>query len=340
MYFKQLRKRTITALCLVALGGLFFSGVDVLGQRPGGGGGGGDTGGGTIYFNSSDLAGTGGFAMMNSDGSGKTLLPLRAGEPSRLLHAGHRWFLRLQGIAGETYPDGVERYEIFAYRDDGVSVQLTDDPDLEPAVTVRWQPGDDAMSWTGQRWDSLTGQVVEAGLYEALLVYDEFGDLAGIVPESVGLLLPEPDIGTHDWSPDGSRIVYDLLSTNELRIADLLTGEVYLLYAGPAAQAVWPPDGSTIAFHEAKFLGDILTIKPDGTGLKTILRSHGGKAISVLHPHWSPTGSHLVYLHYDHGQGFENASDVYRARADGSGKTNLTPESDGEGVHAFPVGWR
>lgn len=71
-----------------------------------------------------------------------------------------------------------------------------------------------------------------------------------------------PDIGSHDWSPDGTRIVFDLRSTNELWIADLLTVQVYLLYGGSAYRAVWSPDGTKIAFQEPKFLGDILTIKP------------------------------------------------------------------------------
>ncbi len=206
---------------------------------------------------------------------------------------------------------------------------MTNDPDLEGIDDIHWQPGDVAISWVAQRWDSETNQVVETGVYEVLLVYDGSGDLLGVVPESVMLLWSEPDIGSHDWSPDGTRIVYNLQTTNELWIADVVTDEIDLLYAGPANGAVWSPDGSTIAFHEAVYKGNIKTIKTDGSGLTTIVLSgNGGNPKQASTPHWSPTGSHLIYSVWwnDGFDAFYN--DVYRAKANGSGKTNLTPDSE------------
>ncbi len=70
---------------------------------------------------------------MNADGSEKTkqtlledaVLPL-----SRLKHGDYYWYLDFQAVEG-TYPDGQQRYEIFAIRDDnGKTVQLTDDATL------------------------------------------------------------------------------------------------------------------------------------------------------------------------------------------------------------------
>jgi hypothetical protein len=316
----------------------------LLAAKPGGGGsGGGDTGGGTIYFNEvNEAANAYEFRQMNSDGSGKTTLPIPAGEPSHTLHGGHRWFLRVEPVPG-SFPDGRQREEIFAYRDDGALLQLTNDPDVEGFFNfnILWQPGDDAISWVAQRWDSDTGQVVEEGVYEAVLVYDGSGNLTGIIPWSVMLILSEPDIGWHDWSPDGTRIVYDLQTTNELWIADVVTDDIDLLYVGPATQAVWSPDGSTIAFKEAVYVGDIMTIKSDGSGLTTIVLSNGygpsgGGPKQASLPRWSPTGSHLVYSVW-WSDGFGPAyNDVYRAKANGGGKSNLTPDSD----YARPIGWR
>jgi hypothetical protein len=79
-------------------------------------------------------------ATMNSDGSAKSLLPIDGGEPGRVLHGGHRWFLQVREIPDETYPSSSPpafsntRRELFAVRDDGdeqVTVQLTNQPDLE-----------------------------------------------------------------------------------------------------------------------------------------------------------------------------------------------------------------
>ena len=87
------------------------------------------------------------------------------------------------------------------------------------------------------------------------------------------------------WSPDGQWLAYvtwtdqggtlnKIKADGRSRPVRLTTDTAF--YDTP----VWSPDGAQIAFHEARFLGDILTIKPDGTGLTTILRSHGGRGIS------------------------------------------------------------
>ena len=94
----------------------------------------GTSGGGTIWF---AMFGSGSQPLwrMGADGSAKTALPVGIRrEPGYLLHAGHRWFLRTQTVAG-TYPDGTGRREIAAVRDDGIAtVQLTDDPDVKPLL--------------------------------------------------------------------------------------------------------------------------------------------------------------------------------------------------------------
>lgn len=356
MFFKRLRKSLLVVVCLAAAG-MLSGGPDALGQGKGkgggGGGGGGNTGGGTIYFRWNGV-----LHQMNSDGSGKTLLPTPAGEPSRLLHGegGRRWFLRPEAIAGESYPTGWARHEIFAYRDDGdIAVQLTDDPELELWGSPAWQPGDAGISWIARRWDLEAGEVVDAGIYAAELVFDEDGQVIGLAEQPLLPIIPaelidaptwgpgyqsQTDINSHDWWPDGTRIVFSLTSTRELWIADFLTEEFSLLYGGPAGGPRWSPDGSLIAFEEAVYRGDIMTIKPDGTDLKRIIRATGNSKAAewVGKPSWSPTGSHLVYEVWSHDGFYASYADVYRAKADGSGKTNLTNESKTD--FATPLGWR
>ena len=95
------RATTRIRLALFAL--LMLMSLSVVGIRPslaakpgGGGGGSGGTGGGTIYYITGS---SGGYVInaMNSDGTGKTTLPLNeTGTPSRLLHGGQ---LRQRGGA-------------------------------------------------------------------------------------------------------------------------------------------------------------------------------------------------------------------------------------------------
>ena len=83
------------------------------------------TGGGTIYFADNGLTYT-----MNSDGNNKTPLVLsdNPGNPSRALYGGHRWFLQTRQIAGQYYPNGDTRREVYAVRDDAaIEVQLSDE---------------------------------------------------------------------------------------------------------------------------------------------------------------------------------------------------------------------
>ena len=77
---------------------------------------------------------------------------------------GQRWFLQLREIVGDSYPSGLPRRELFAVREDdgeAFTVQLTDQPDLEPLPEgsaslfwgfVRWGIGDAEISWIARRW--------------------------------------------------------------------------------------------------------------------------------------------------------------------------------------------
>lgn len=262
------------ALSAMAVTGFLFA------AKPGGGGGGnggGGTGGGKIYFSSADI----GFTMMNPDGSGKTPLPIGGGEPSRLLHAGHRWFLSSDFIADECYPNGHQRRELFARRDDGaVGVQLTTDAELEPygGGGMRWEPGDVAVSWIARRWDADINEVVDAGVYEAELLFDVNGNITGLGQQPALPVVPaglivdyqrflEPDMRSHDWSPDSSTIVSDRASGQELWLTDVDTGvSSRILQTTWATSPRWSPDGTRIAFTAQ----GVATINADGSNFKTI----------------------------------------------------------------------
>jgi hypothetical protein len=349
------RRRSFLVTSLALAGGLLFATFGVAGKPGGGGGGSGNTGGGTIYFSAGSGASFG-MSTMNSDGSGKTALPLNVkGTPSRMLHGGHRWFLTRREIVGETYPNGGRRGETFAVRDDGnedFTVQLTDDPDLQ-FLSLIWAPGEtaDAALFSGlaRRWvfDEVADDWVidpdSVGIYIATVLFDEDGDVTGLAaaphqlvsvgvfPGGAGTWWPDVDSMHFDWSPDLTEIVYSNADNSALLTQDLITGEVWTLTTGGTPYAAkWSPVGNLIVF--ANGYGGIETIAPDGTGRRQIIRP-GSYYFS--YPDFSPTGSHLVYAGFP-AAWFEE-SDLFRATINGKSAANLTSGIPGRENIA---GWR
>ena len=304
------------------------------------------TGGGTIYFSE-----YGQLYTMKSDGSGKTALPVNvSGEPSRILHGGHRWFLQGRQIPGQFYPSGTVRSEWFAVRDDGneaFTKQLTDRPDLERAGNSRWaldatlNSVDGLVSFIARRWDIASGSVVEGGIYATDIVFDANGNVVGLAAQAATPLVTlglvnkgccinglSPDIGSHDWSPSGTEIVFDRYSVKELRIASL-SGTTRLVMADWSSVPVWSPDGATIAFDSSR---GIDTISPNGANRRNIIKYMASYFPGS--PQWSPSGSHIAYTRWN---SLTYQTEVYRATSIGGGKTPLT--SDGA-LSLGIAGWR
>ncbi|MDQ2986430.1 MAG: hypothetical protein M3R13_06880 [Armatimonadota bacterium] len=297
------------------------------------------TGGGTIYYQ-----GTGGMFAMNSSGGNVIALPAGVvGDPSRDLHGGARWFLFSGYIPGESYPDGSDRYELFAMRGDGsVTVQLTTQADLQVSQigSAGWMPGD-RVSFVGRRW--LGGVVVEGGIYTVDVAYDGGGNITGLVAQAGGPAIStalvvdasghlRPNMNFHDWSPDGQRVVYNDATNHELWVATLTNAHTRVFAGYWANTPVWSPANTKIAFMSGN--GGISSISPDGTGLKEIIKRT--PLYSFGNPHWSPSGSHLTYLGLRTSGGPQY--DVFRSSATGSGKSNMT--NTNYPVSEYPISWR
>ena len=125
-------KRTCLVIAGLALLLIGSSAASAQGNKGGGKGGGGKGGAvppGVVYvYNRGDVY------SMKSDGKEQTFLFHNEGftfEPSHRRHGGLRWFLQFRPIAGQTYPDGVTRHELFAINELGQARQLSNDPNLQ-----------------------------------------------------------------------------------------------------------------------------------------------------------------------------------------------------------------
>lgn len=312
---------------------------------------------GTIYYYHR-AAGLKFIHSMNPDGSGKQLLltldPETENapyEPSRITHDGFRWFLTLRQVDG-IYPSEEPRVELFAMSEDGVLVQLTDAPNVQPAAMppeyyssgyglTRAQPrwlavgdNEDAMiSFLGRQWQ-------EDGTWKhGIFVCPVSWDGGPSAPPVATLQLPLPNeyyaaIRSYDWSPDLKSVAFCAFDVLTLWVIDtedpmftpqpLLT-DYYLqcLRWSP----VQPTGGSQIAFiNGVGRNSELQVINPDGTGLRTLVV--GNVSRKLYHPVlWSPHGTHLTYE-----MGMDGVSGiywfVYRVAADGSGHTALTDKSE------------
>jgi len=289
-----------------------------------------------------------------------TLRPLPEGvwgEPSRQLHAGHRWFADVRPIEGQTYPDGGTRRELFASCDDGQVVRLTDMPDVEPMPgSPRWptHAQDCAISWIGRRWDP-QGRIVEQGIYTIAVRYDPQERIARssepIGPPVVSLPLvtvsdagswwrtAAPDVDSYDWSPDGYTIAFTSFH-GRLCVADLKTGETKTLTMRPALNPSWSPDGRVIVFKIREPLAGIAVISGNGGDIERIFGGAECAPFAVDSPQWSPSGNSVAFGYLtgrDRKPEHPVSMDLVVVNMANTGTTNLTA---GVSESLAPIAWR
>jgi len=288
---------------------------------------------GTIYFLYHSAT-----YQMKSDGSAKTSLAAGVyGEPSQRLHGGHRWLASINGNG-----------QLKAQRDDGQAAAVLTDPSTDGITALQFNYG---FPGPWAKDNPATTAVDEADSFASFLGKDANGNQAvyrvGIAFDTSGVPYrattnpPElvfadlfKDISDFDWSPDGLQAVY---SRSQTIYIQSVGGSSRTLTSG--WHAVWSPDGSKIAFQSAASVSDILTILPNGSGLKTVARGrNGGNFIQLSTPKWSPDSGYLIYL----SSGSSNSRfDIYRITATGGSPTNLTSDlNTGIMNQTIPVGWR
>lgn len=127
-----------------------------------------------------------------------------------------------------------------------------------------------------------------------------------------------------EWSPDGSRIVFQSFRDGDSDIYTVAPDGSSLQQvtddsASDAAPS-WSPDGSRIVFQSDRDGDrDIYTIAPDGSGLQQVTND---TLASDAFPDWSPDGSRIAFQSNRDGD-----REIYTINPDGSNLQKVTDNS-------------
>lgn len=149
------------------------------------------------------------------------------------------------------------------------------------------------------------------------------------------------DLGRIAWSPDGTRIVYEVARSGGRGAHALFV----LPSRGGRPQRItgwqnvefntldWSPDGARLLVQRkplrVDFGGDYYTLRPDGTDLRRLTQF--GPEATTGAAGWSPDGTSIVFAN----AGIGGNDDLYVMHADGSAITPLTRTPTWESAPAW-----
>ncbi len=141
---------------------------------------------------------------------------------------------------------------------------------------------------------------------------------------------------TVTWSPDGRQIAFTRLNKTASPLdatavfvanADGTDAKRVTPWELAGQEPAWSPDGTLISFRseptDEEFIGEIYTVKPDGSGLAQLTKAKGKQVFSMS---FSPDSTWVVFGM----EGVDHLPDLFAIRRDGSDLTPLTRTSTWE----------
>lgn len=156
-----------------------------------------------------------------------------------------------------------------------------------------------------------------------------------------------------DWSPDGQYLLVEnwkgtrisaptrlVVNIDSINLVD--TSRTQLTESPPQLNnsGRFSPDGQSIVYVSKDSSGtairNIYIMNRDGSGKRNVTNSD---TLSALNPLWSPDGSKILFINWEgQDQSGVRKYNIYSINIDGTGKTQLTQESDQ--VEASGLDWR
>jgi Tol biopolymer transport system component len=217
-----------------------------------------------------------------------------------------------------------DQQQLFTMRGDGSGIrQLTTTGEHERPV---WSPNGKRIAYLREPSGIFTINADGGGETELTAGFGAAGKLAR-------------DPG---WSPDGRRIALEvtdlphmdegiwIMNANGSRPHAVTHVALRSDFSGPyEGRPRFSPDGKRLVFHEARSNDEsaIFVVRVNGTGLRRITPWSGDYA----EPSWSPDGSRVVFNSWFDAHPGQSAN-VFTARADGSGRRQLTHNAGGAGA--------
>jgi len=168
------------------------------------------------------------------------------------------------------------------------------------------------LAWSRDGSSIVFNRILADASYEIYVMNADGSGLTNLTTYPAGGVWPA-------WSPDGSRIAFDLLAaTGGIAVVAADGSGFTRLTNGPGDDyfGAWSPDGSRIAFNSGRGeTSEIYVMAADGSGETNLTNNPREDAGPV----WSPDGTRMAFDTYRDGN-----QEIYVMNADGSGQTNLT----------------
>ena len=223
---------------------------------------------------------------------------------------------------------------IFTVNPDGSEVtQITHNPFTSPnpgGGTYRHQDGGPSWSPDGQKITFSRAQAADRSD-----IYVVNADGSGLTQ-----LTSTSDMeGGPIWSPDGTKIAYTAITITPpgntgpgVFVMDADGTDQHQVTARGYSASEWSPNGDRIAVTvrggQSSHHYEIHTIRPDGTGETAVTGSAPGAPFNNSGASWSPDASRFAFSRAEIPQPCcSYYPDIFVMNANGSGMTNLTPDT-------------